>query len=109
MCTVPVFKLPRVIIYRFVDVLATEGRMKHDFMTIASGNLQSFLEEFFFQKEVLSLVEDLRMQSYEERERNPNRPSPVVFKATQTKAALIVSEAMIQFLFLCSINPFLHL
>ena len=91
MPNVPVFDRPRAIIYRFLDVIVTEGRLKHDFMSIASENLQPFLEEFFNHKDMLELIDDLREQSYEERDRYPNLAPPIVFKPTQTPAAIIVS------------------
>ncbi|KAH9397021.1 hypothetical protein TYRP_003325 [Tyrophagus putrescentiae] len=80
---------PKAILYRFIDVFITEGRLKFDYMNIASVNLPLFLDEFFNQKELLDLLEDLRQQSYDERENDPT--SPVIFKSTQTPAAIIGS------------------
>lgn len=89
----PKFARPKAIIYRFLDVFITEGRLKHDYMNIASVHLPTFLEQFFAQKELLDLVEDLRLQSYDEKDKNSS--SPVIFKSSQTPTAIIVSMTRI--------------
>ena len=89
--TGPLFDRPRVIVYRFVDVIITEGRLKFDYMRMASANLHPFLREFYQEREMQDLIVDLRDQSYETRDQNPNIGAPIVFKGTQTRAAVIVS------------------
>ena len=93
---------PKAILYRFIDVFITEGRLKFDYMNIASVNLPLFLDEFFNQKELLDLLEDLRQQSYDERENDPT--SPVIFKSTQTPAAIIVSTGKLHFITLLNLS-----
>ena len=85
---VPVFDQPRVILYRFLDVFITCGRIKQNYMEMASQNLHPFLNEFFLHKDMLDLLDCLREQSYDERERCG---CPIVFKATQPPAGIIVS------------------
>lgn len=91
--TVPTFDRPRVILYRFVDVLITEGRIKHNYMTMASENLYDFLNEFWHNRDLKELINDMREQSLEERDRNGG--GPVIFKESQPPAAIIVSASKV--------------
>ncbi|KAJ6219865.1 hypothetical protein RDWZM_005677 [Blomia tropicalis] len=74
---------PEVILYRFVDVFVTGGRLKFNYVTMTSENLPNFLKEFWGEPELMQLVDDVRELSYDEHETNWR-----VFKACQNAEAI---------------------
>ena len=85
------FICPKVIIYRFIDVLVTSGRLKFDYVNITSDNLASFLAEFWEQNELIELVNELRELSRRDNERTTG-VSPCVFKTTQAPSMIQVDR-----------------
>ena len=79
---------PKVIIYRFVDVLITKGRIKNDYIQYTSENIFEFLNEFWGESELMRLVDAIRDQSYDDRELMPL--VPIVFKECQNPKAIQV-------------------
>lgn len=84
------FRKPKVIVYRFVDVIITAGRLKFDYVNITSEYLAKFIDEFYAEPELIQLLTDLRDMSVDDYERTFRR-CPLIFKSSQTKSAVRVS------------------
>lgn len=82
---------PKVIIYRFIDVLISKGRIKDDYIKIVSDNLLPFLRRFWEEPELLQLIDQVRQQSYEDRDDDAS--TPLVFKEIQNPKAIMDSLA----------------
>lgn len=82
---------PKVIIYRFIDVLISKGRIKDDYIKMVTDNLLPFLHRFWEEPELLQLIDQVRQESYEDRDEDPC--TPLVFKELQNPKAIIDSIA----------------
>lgn len=83
---------PKVIIYRFLDVIITKGRIKNDYIQVVCENIFDFLQEFWGDPELMRLVDEIRDQSYDDHDTFP--VTPIVFKESQNPRAIQVNSSV---------------
>lgn len=87
-----VFNQPQVIIYRFLNVLVDRNRLVFDLMRYTKHNLYTFLVENWTSPELIALIDLVRTESYYDS--CQNEETPVVFRTTQSTAAIQDSIVM---------------
>ncbi|KAI2805383.1 hypothetical protein RDWZM_008668 [Blomia tropicalis] len=80
------FPRPRMIVYRFLDVIKQKHNLVVEILTYVRANLYPFLQKYWDRPELMSMIDGLRNESCDDSQVNDNAP-PIV-PARQTPSAI---------------------